>query len=180
MNRKMRTLTRTLVALGLLAGTVAAQEAQSQAAAKTLVQLLQSHGLDTIGARDPAAPDRFVAALSIPGDQLLVVAGTHPTPDLLNLRIQQKAFRDLDLDLQATPTPKGKLFVMDSGGNGLRASREPGEPFDIVYEDGTKRTSFDGDWKGQKMSESEYYQRFSDVDRQYAQMLSALVAALQQ
>jgi hypothetical protein len=126
---KARTLTRTLMVLLLLAGTAAAEEAHSQAAAKTLVQLLQSHGLirsahGTLQRRTGSLP------LYIPGDQLLVVTGTHQTPDLLNLRIQQTTFRDLYLDLQATLAPKGKLFVMDSGGNGLRASR-PGELFDI-------------------------------------------------
>jgi len=168
------------VVLATLPAAGAAQPAGSREPAAKLTQLLQSRGLDAIGARDPAAPDRFIAALHIPGDQLLVVAGHHPTPALLDHRIQQKAFRELYLDLQATPTPKGKLFVMDSRGDGLQASREPGQSFDIVYEDATKTTAFDGDWKGQKLSESEYSQRFADVDRQYAHMLETLVAALQQ
>jgi hypothetical protein len=169
-----------VVVLTVLPASGAAQSEGSRAAAARLSQLLESRGLDAIGARDPAAADRFIAALHIPGDQLLVVAGHHPTPALLDHRIQQKAFRELYLDLQATPTPKGKLFVMDSRGDGLRASREQGESFDIVYEDGTKTTAFDGDWEGQKLNESEYRQRFADLDRQYAHMLELLVAALQQ
>ena len=169
-----------LVVLATLPTSGAAQPAGSGGPAAKLIHLLQSRGLDAIGAGDPAAPDRFIAALHIPGDQLLVVAGQHPTPALLAHRIQQKAFRELYLDLQATPTPKGKLFVMDSRGDGLQASRERGESFDIVYEDGTKTTAFDGDWNGQKLSESEYRKRFADLDRRYAHMLEALVAALQQ
>ena len=168
-----------LIVLAALPASGAVHSAGSQEPAAKLIQLLQSRGVDANGARDPATPDRFIAALHIPGDQLLVVAGHHPTPALLDHRIQQKAFRELYLDLQATPTPKGKLFVMDSRGDGLQASRERGESFDIVYEDGTKTTAFDGDWEGQKLSESEYRQRFADLDRQYAHMLDVLVKALQ-
>ena len=127
----------------------------SRLSAARLIRLLQSRGLDAIGGRDPAAPDRFIAALHIPDDQLLVVAGHHPTPALLDHRLQQRAFRELYLDLQATPTPAGKLFVMDAKGDGLQVSRERDESFDIVYENGTKTTAFDGDWKGQKLTESD-------------------------
>ena len=169
-----------LVVLALLPRDGAAQSEGSRDTATKLIQLLQSRGLDAIGARDPSAPDRFVAALYIPGDQLLVVAGHHPTPALLNQRLQQRAFRELYLDLQATPTPAGKLFVMDSHGDGLQASRERGESFDIVYEDGTKTTPFDGDWEGQKLSEAEYRRRYVDVEQRYAHMLATLVAALQE
>lgn len=66
----------------------------------------------------PSAPDRFVAALYIRGDELLVVAGHHPSPALLSQRLQQQAFRDFYLDLQATPTPAGH-------GNGIRTKSKP-------------------------------------------------------
>ena len=168
-----------LVVLAMLPASVAGQAEGSRLSAARLIRLLQSRGLDAIGGRDPAAPDRFIAALHIPDDQLLVVAGHHPTPALLDHRLQQRAFRELYLDLQATPTPAGKLFVMDAKGDGLQVSRERGESFDIVYENGTKTTAFDGDWKGQKLTESEYRRHFAAVDRKYAHMLATLVTALE-
>jgi hypothetical protein len=165
--------------LAMLSASVVGQAEESRQTAARLIQLLQSRGLDAVAARDPAAPDRFIAALHVPGDQLLVVAGHHPTPALLDHRLQQRAFRELYLDLQATPTPAGKLFVMDAKGDGLQVSRERGEAFDIVYENGTKSTAFDGDWKGQKLTESEYRRQFAALDQRYAHMLAALVAALE-
>lgn len=175
---KSRVMACMLVVLVVLPAAGLAQQGGSDAAATRLVELLKAKGLDTIGARDPATQDRFVAALHV-ADQLLVVAGHHPAPALLDQRLEMKAYRELYLDLQATPTPKGKLFIMDSGGNGLQVTRQSGLPFDMVYEDGTRSTSFDGDWKGQKLSESEYRQRFAELERQYAHMLSVLIAALE-
>ena len=51
------------------------------------------------------------------------------------------------------------------------------QPFDI-YEDGGKRTMFDGNWKSQKLSEQEYMKIFSAADDRYAQILTALLAQL--
>jgi hypothetical protein len=163
-----------------VAGVPAASQSDSATVVPTLTGLLGAHNLDSIAAVDPAVADRFIAALYIPGQQLLVVAGKHPTPMLLRQRLQQKQYRDAYVDLQATPTPNGKLFVMDSGADGLRPSRERDRAFDIVYQDGTRQTSFNGDWEGQKLTEAEYRQRFAEVEREYTHMLSTLVAALQQ
>jgi hypothetical protein len=69
---------------------------------------------------------------------------------------------------------------MDSGADGLRPSRERDQSFDIVYQDGTRQTSFNGDWEGQKLTEAEYRQRFASVEREYTHMLSTLVAGRQQ
>jgi hypothetical protein len=160
-------------------GAAAAPQSDSATAAGTLTGLLRSENLDTIGAADPAVPDRFIAALYISGGQLLVVAATHPTPALLRLRLEQKKYRDLYLDLQGTPTPKGKLFVMDWGADGLQPSRRRDQSFDIAYENGTRQTSFNGDWEGQKLTEAEYRERFASIEREYAHMLSVLTALQQ-
>ena len=59
----------TAVASPLLAGP---QESKSAPLAKQLVQLLEAAKIDSIGAVDPTT-GAFVAALYIPGTQLLVV-----------------------------------------------------------------------------------------------------------
>ena len=64
----------------------AGQSWQSPAAAEALLQHLETTNTDAIAVRDPERPERFIAALRLPG-QLLVVSATHPTVDLLQARL---------------------------------------------------------------------------------------------
>jgi hypothetical protein len=173
-----------LIAIGaafLLAGgsAASAQELQSPAAAASLVSALNAGHLDAIAAQDPAAADRFVAALFIPGTQLLVVSGAHPTPELLQGRLARREYRDLYIDLQSTPSATGRFFVQDFRADGLHDAQR-GEPFDIVSENGTTQTSFNGDWKAQQLSEEEYRSRLAAADQRYTGMLTLLANALRQ
>ncbi len=52
------------------------------------------------------------------------------------------------------------------------------QPFDSVSERGAVQTTFDGDWKGQGLSEADYRSRFAAADARYARMVGALVATL--
>jgi uncharacterized protein YeaO (DUF488 family) len=56
------------------AGNLHGQAFASADAVRDLVYVLDQHRLDAIAAADPAAPGTFVAALYIPGNQLLVVS----------------------------------------------------------------------------------------------------------
>ena len=49
---------------------------------------------------------------------------------------------------------------------------------DVIYEEVTRQTIFNGDWRGQKLSEADYMARREKADRRYAEMLNALVAGL--
>jgi hypothetical protein len=69
------------------------------------------------------------------------------------------------------------MFVEDLGANGLRAKREDGQPQDSV-DAGGRQTTFDGDWRRQKMSQDEYMKAFAAADESYARMLTALVEQL--
>ena len=71
--------------------------------------------------------------------------------------------------------PASKVLIQDSLGDGLRPKVGDNQPFDI-YEDGGKRTMFDGNWKNQKMSEQDYMKIFSAADDRYTQILTALLA----
>ena len=177
----MKLLTR--VAYGSLAAFVAlsfarpasAQDSKSAPLAKQLATALDAAKLDTIAAKDPDAPDVFVAALYFPGAQLLAVSGRYSVPQLLNDRLSKKEYRDVYLDLNGAAT--AKTFIEDPGADGLKAKRESNQPFDQAEMAG-KRTKFDGDWKQQKMSEQDYMKAFSAADDRYAQMLTALLAQL--
>ena len=173
----------TRIVYGSLAAFVAlsfappasAQDSKSAPLAKQLAAALDAAKLDSVAARDPNAPDVFVAALYFPGTQLLVVAGKYSAPQLLNDRLDKKEYRDVYLDLNGAATEKA--FIEDPGADGLKAKRESNQAFDTAEIAG-KRTMFDSDWKQQKLSEPDYLKAFSAADDRYAQMLAALLAQL--
>lgn len=165
-----------LVALSC-AVSASAQESKSAPLAKQLAAALDAGKLDSIAARDPSAPDVFVAALYFPGLQLLVVSGKYSVPQLLNERISRKEYRDVYLDLNGASVADTKVFIEDPGADGLKAKREENQPFD-QSETAGKRTMFDGEWKKQKLSEQEYMNAFTTADDRYAQILAALLAQI--
>ena len=143
--------------------------------AKQLAAALDAGKLDSIAAKDPAAPDVFVAALYFPGMQLLVISGKYAVPQLLNDRVGRKEYRDVYLDLNGASAADTKVFIEDPGADGLKAKREENQAFDQCEIAG-KRTMFNGDWKTQKMSEQDYMKAYSAADDRYAQILAALLA----
>ena len=87
-----------------------------------------------------------------------------------------KDYRDIYIDLNSVD--RGEQGVCRRpGADGLKAKRTEGQSFDSS-ESGGKRTAFDGDWKGQKVTEEEYLKAFSAADQQYGQMLTVLLSAL--
>jgi hypothetical protein len=172
----MKLLTAAVVALSLSSPALA-QESKSAPLAKQLAAALDAAKLDCIAAKDPSAPDVFVAALYFPGVQLLVVSGKYSVPQLLNERLAKKEYRDTYLDLNGAAVPASKIFLEDPGADGLKAKREENQAFDSYEADG-KRTMFDGEWKRQKVSEQDYMKTFADADARYTQILTALLAQL--
>jgi hypothetical protein len=154
-----------------------AQESKSAPLAKQLAAAMDAAKLDSIAAKDPAAPDIFFAALYFPGVQLLVVSGKYSVPQLLIERLAKKEYRDTYLDLNGASVPATKVFLEDPGADGVKARREENQPFDSYEADG-KRLMFDGDWKKQKVSEQDYMKAFSAADERYSQILTALIAQL--
>src|SRR5689334_11978947 len=128
---------RVLVALSavlLLTGAANAADEQlkSPALAHELGALLKQHGLDAYAMPDPSAPDRFIAVLFFQGEQLLLVAGRHPQPSLIQQRLQYKQYGDVYQDLTVGCVPEGKLFIHDLSADGLRLGS--GGTVDIMYE----------------------------------------------
>jgi hypothetical protein len=175
-----RHLIALFLASALAAGTgvASAQPANSKEAAKALTTLLDQRQLDAIAARDSERPDGFVAALYYPGAQLLVVTGTYAAPAVLDQKIASGQFKDVYAEIGSTMPATGRYFVMDLGGDGLRDTRARNEPFDIVYRNGAEQISYNGDWKHQDISESEYQQRFADDEAEYVRALALLAASL--
>ena len=165
-----------LVALICLSsGVASAQDSKSAPLAKQLAAALEEGKLDSIAAKDPSAPDAFVAALYFPGMQLLVISGKYSVPQLLTERVGRKEYRDVYLDLNGASIADTKVFIEDPGADGIKAKREDNQAFDQCEIAG-KRTMFNGDWKTQKMSEQDYMKAYTAADDRYSQILTALLA----
>jgi hypothetical protein len=154
---------------------VSAQESKSAPLAKQLAAALDEGKLDSIAAKDPSAPDAFVAALYFPGLQLLVISGKYSVPQLLTDRVGRKEYRDVYLDLNGASIADTKVFIEDPGADGIKSKREENQAFDQCEIAG-KRTMFNGDWKAQKMSEQDYMKAYSAADDRYSQILAALLS----
>jgi hypothetical protein len=178
-----RVVVRPVLAAAVAAACIpvfaAAQESQSAALAKELTQVLESAKLDGIGAADPSKPGSFVAALYIPGTQLLVVSATYAQPSLLVDKINTRDFRGIYMDLHSASIPGSKVFVQDQRCDGL-ISRTGGDDVADMWDEGDKSTAFDGEWKKAKMSEADYTKAYADADERYAKMLSLLLAQAKQ
>jgi hypothetical protein len=155
--------------------TTAAQSWTSPAEARALVAALQARALEAAAAPDPADPSRFMAALLLPG-QLLVVSGAHPAPEAVRSRLTAGDHRGVYLDLQSSPDAASRFFVHDLNADGLGIAAT-GEPFDNVYTSAGS-LSCDGQWKAAKLREDEYLDRVRDADGRYAGILRALVQAV--
>jgi hypothetical protein len=159
------------------AAAAAAQDAKSGPLAQQLAAALDAGHLDSLAAKDPSDPDTFIGVLYFKGVQILAVSAKYSAPSLLADKIAQKNYRDVYIDLNSASVPDSKVFIEDLGADGLKARHDDNTPFD-TYEAAGKRTSFDGDWKKQKLSEQEYMTIFSAADERYRQMLTALLAQL--
>ena len=176
----MKRMALVLVAL-LTAGTIlGAQTSASGDAARGLVTALDRLGLEAIAAADPSEPGTFVAALMIQGGRLLVVQARHPSVDGLLQRLAARQYRDVYLDLQGTPTQKGKFFVQDAGANGILTTLPGSVEVDVLYEDGQRQTLFNGDLIGQHVTAEEYGARLAAANARYARLLTLLTSALRE
>jgi hypothetical protein len=154
------------------ASPLLAQESKSVALAKELVALLDQGKIDSVAALE-TKPDGYVAALYFPGVQLLVVSAKYKEPVLLNDKLGKKEYKDVYMDLSSASVTGTKQMVMDLGCDGLKAAGG----FD-TYEGTSKQVNFNGDWKGQKLSEEAYQKAFAEADDRYAKMLQVLIAQL--
>ena len=162
-------------AFSLIVPSATAQDARSSAAVKELAAALDSAKLDSIAAVDPSDPETFVAALYMPGAQLLVVSAKYAAPPLLLDKISSKNYRDIYIDLNSASVAGSKVFIIDQSCDGLVAKPEDDKPAD-TFEHGSSNLSFDGDWKKAKISEDAYLKAFSDADERYAKILALLTA----
>jgi hypothetical protein len=160
---------------GFLPAAEPAPSLQSTPLVRELVKTLSSQQLDAIAVQDPLDPERFIAALFAPG-QLLVVSKRYASPEAIQARLTHRQYRDVYLDLQASPATDGSWFLQDMQADGLCAGRD--QVADILYTGDDTAAVFDGDWKTDGLSEKEYEQQLAAADQRYTQLLEVLLRQL--
>jgi hypothetical protein len=164
----------SVVACSALAAPAWAQEPVSAAPAKQLMQLLSERKLDSIAARMPNSTEEFVGALTFPG-QLMVVWAKSSAPAYINEKLIRKEYREVYVDLNSASITESRHFVTDLGPDGLRAKpaqrQGPADSHDL----GAKSMRFDGSWREDKMSESDYMKAHGEADAAYAKAIQALI-----
>jgi hypothetical protein len=173
-----RVLSRLVLATGLLvalASPAFAQDPQSAAPARELAQQLSAKKLDSFAVRLPDSQDQFAAALTLPG-QLIVVWATFSAPAVLNEKIIKGEFREVYIDLNSASDPQSRRIITDLGADGVRRGQK-NQPAD-AYDVGTTSVRFDGSWREDKMSEKDYMKAHADADAAYAQILGVMLEEL--
>jgi hypothetical protein len=177
-----------LLAVALTAGvTVRAQApsaaTESAAKAKELAALLQAKKLEAFAARDAMQPGRYVAAIVVPGVQLLVVSAAYSRVNDIEYSLYNKKFQDAYLDLKSGALSTDRFFVDDAMCDGLVAVPGKNPLHDAVHMDGAK-VVFDGDFvdpkkkNTKKIPEDVYRKNFATADMRYAKALDLLITEL--
>ena len=149
-----------------------AQESKSGPLARQLTQLLDASKLESMAAADPASGG-FVAAIYVPGAQLLVVSGKFPTPDIGTYRIDKKEYRELYMDLMGGAVAGSRLVASDVSADGFAAKPKRDVPPDS-WERDSKTYVFEGSRKA-KLSDELYDKAYNEADAEYARILSLLL-----
>ena len=163
-----------LVVATLLPTTLS--EPKSGPLARQLADLMTTRHIDAVAAKDPEAPDRFVAAQLFPGVGLFVVAAGYSAPSLLQEQLGRKEYKDIYNTLQQASSMDGKVFFEDLQADGLHA--KPDTSVDVLSEGAKTQTIFDGNPSHHKMSEAAYVEKFTASDALYCGLLSLLIREL--
>jgi hypothetical protein len=166
------------VAWVFLGGAPGGAQSRSPAAAQELASLLERGGLESIAARVPDSPDTFVAALYVPGQQLILVSGRYAAPSLLREKILRGQYRDAYVDLFSASDRQSRRVIEDLGVDGLQSRPPKNAACDVVTPPGAEPFRFDGEWKRHDLSRDAYMLVFENADASYASMAGVLASAL--
>lgn len=177
--RRMAVGTVLAAVLGLAGAASAAADtkkaSKSSVQAAALARHLTQAKLQYIATKDPTEPGRFVAAMHVPGNQLMIVSARYGAPTLLNEKLLLGKFRDAYIDLNSASEAATRVIVEDLRADGFALSKSKDALRDSFEANG-KRVIFDFDWRKQKLSQEEYFSTLEAADTQYARMLELLVA----
>ena len=155
-----------------------AKSSKSSVQAAALAKQLAEAKLQYIATKDPTDPGRFVAAMHLPGAQLMIVSARYGAPALLNEKVLLGKFQDAYIDLNSASEAATRVIVEDLRADGFALAKGKDMLRDSFEANG-KRVVFDFDWRKQKLTEAEYFSTLEAADTQYARMLALLIAEAQ-
>jgi len=159
---------------------VAARQSQSPALAKELVAELAKKKQDCVIAKDPDVAGQYIAALHLPGLQLLVVSAKFADPSGMEFRMFSGDCMGGYADLNAAVTGTDRIVISDLGADGLVAIPKKEAPRDGITRAG-KELKLDGNpnaLKAAKMSAEDYQKTFNEAETAYSTYLRLLIARL--
>ena|SRR5690606_24352780 len=179
----MRTAVWTAAAMALVCATATSAMAQpserTAAAAKAFVDLMTPKGEGYapryMAAADPDNDERFLAAMLIPGVQLLIVDAKYQVPVLLRERLLTGKYQEAYLDLSTATSVKDRLTIEDVLSDGLAYKPAKGVAAGDVVIRGGETVTFNGEWRKQKLTEQAYKEAFAAAEEDYVRILSILV-----
>jgi hypothetical protein len=152
-------------------------------AAKELVTLLEARKLEAFAVRDDASAGHFVAALHIPGVQLIIVSAVYKRPSDIDYRLYHKDYMSAYQDLRSGILADNRIIIEDASGDGLLAMPRKDTGRDTFTVSGAARV-FDGDFADprrrnqKKISQEDYFKAYGEADARYAKLLEALLTEL--
>jgi hypothetical protein len=176
----MSTVLAATLAVALAAPAAAEDPKTSKSAvqAAALAKQLAQAKLQYIATKDPTEPGRFVAAMHLPGAQLMLVSARYGAPTLLNEKVLLGKFQDAYIDLNSASEAATRIIVEDLRADGFALTKGKDMMRDS-FESNGKRVFFDFDWRKQKLTQAEYFSTLEAADTQYARMLELLIAEAQ-
>lgn len=168
-------LAATLGVTGIASAAEDGKASKSAPQAAALAKHLARAKLQYIATKDPTDPGRFVAAMHVPGNQLMIVSARYGAPALLNEKVLLGKFQDAYIDLNSASEAATRVIVEDLRADGLALTKRKDAPRDSFEANG-KRVIFDFDWRKQKLTQAEYFSTLEAADTQYARMLELLIA----
>ena len=165
----------TAAAPGGSAATDAAANLNSADAVKRLTTAMKERQLTAIAVKDPAAPDRFIAAMLFPGVQLLLVEGKSDSGAYVESLLASGDYAKAYATLHYGPAD-GRLFVQDMGADGLHGDAK--HAADVVYRNGVDQYLLNGDHKAAGRSAEGYAALVKQLDEHYSRAVSRLVEAI--
>lgn len=167
------------------AGTAAAQASEDTAqVARQLADVLtpQAEGFNPryMAAADPSDPDRFVAAMLIPGIQLVVVSADYKVPVLLRERLLTGKYQDAYIDLSTATDAASRLTIEDIQADGLAFKPPKGVASgDLIVRD-AEELRLDGQWRKKRMKEEAYREAYDQARADYVRIVGLLLAQAKQ
>jgi len=114
----------------------AATQSQSAPLARELAMLMANRHLEAFAVKSPDNPKGFIARLSIPNIELLVIAAEPTVPDYVAIQLGKSEYRDVYALLHQASVDESKVYVTDIKADGLQLN--PGEGADTVSEHGKR------------------------------------------